>query len=108
MCSDQKNIEQEQVYSPTTAEKKVKFTTIVTLQKENSETSHIASPDQTKEKVVKRVLAEKKSNLRVVVTLQKENTLENCPMESSPESQQDKSISSDQGCASSPVLKHKG
>lgn len=100
VCPDQKNL--EQMYTPTTAEKKVKYTTIVTLQKEKE---NLEATDQTKEKIVKWVPAEKKSNLRVVVTLQKENTLEDCPIESSPESQQDKSTSSDQGGVSSPVLK---
>lgn len=85
VCSNQKDIEQEQVYSPTTSEKKVKFTTIVTLQKEKLETTDITR-SQTKEKVAKQVPAERKSNLKVAVTLQKENTLE-----SSPRSQQDKS-----------------
>ncbi|XP_068593631.1 sickle tail protein homolog isoform X2 [Cebidichthys violaceus] len=87
------------VCSPTSAEKKVKFTTIVTLQKENIQATDIASPDQTNEKVVNEVPAEKKSNLMVVLTLQKENT----PEDRVIEFQQDKSQSSDQCVASSPV-----
>ncbi|XP_037643663.1 sickle tail protein homolog [Sebastes umbrosus] len=89
-----------QVCSPTTAEKKVKFTTIVTLQKENTQATDITSSDQTNKKVVKEVPAEKKSNLMVVVTLQKQNTPEDCLIEV----QQDQSLSSDQECvAYSPV-----
>ncbi|XP_075934704.1 sickle tail protein-like [Anarhichas minor] len=80
-----------QVCSPTSAEKKVKFTTIVTLQKEATD---IASPDRTNEKVVNEVPAEKKSNLMVVLTLQKENT---------PEDRGIESLSSDQCVASCPV-----
>ncbi len=96
-----------QVCSPTTAEKKVKFITIVTLQKENTQATDATSPDQTNEKVVKEVPAEKKSNLMVVVTLQKENTPEDRLIEPSPKFQQDKSLSSDQECvASTLVLKH--
>ncbi|XP_044074663.1 sickle tail protein isoform X2 [Siniperca chuatsi] len=95
-----------QVCSPTTAEKKVKFTAIVTLQKENIQETDITSPYETNEKVVKEVPAEKKSNLMVVVTLQKENTPEACSIESSPKFQQDKSLSSDQECvASTSILK---
>ncbi|KAM6919942.1 sickle tail protein homolog [Lycodopsis pacificus] len=78
-----------QVCSPTSAEKKVKYTTIVTLQKEV-----LASPDRTNEKVVNEVPAEKKSNLMVVLTLQRENT---------PEDRGIESLSSDQCVASCPV-----
>ncbi|XP_042354275.1 sickle tail protein-like [Plectropomus leopardus] len=88
--------------SPATAEKKVKFTTIVTLQKENIQATDITSPDHTSEKVVKEVPAEKKPNVTVVVTLQKGNT----PEDSLIESQQDKSRIPAQDCAAStPVLK---
>ncbi|XP_070775002.1 sickle tail protein homolog [Enoplosus armatus] len=81
-----------QACSPTTAEKKVKFTTIVTLQKENIQATDITSPAQTNERLVKEVPA--KSNLMVIVTLQKENPPE------------DKSLGSDQECvASTSILK---
>ncbi|XP_049930722.1 sickle tail protein homolog isoform X1 [Epinephelus moara] len=91
-----------QVCSPTAAEKKVKFTTIVTLQKENLQATDLTSPDKTNEKVVKEVPADKKSNLMVVVTLQKENT----PEDSLIESQQDRSQSPDQeSVTSTPVIK---
>ncbi|KAM7401432.1 hypothetical protein PAMA_005571 [Pampus argenteus] len=80
--------QQEPVYSLTTAVKKVKFTTIVTLHKENLKAADIASPE-----VVKQV--ENKSNLSAVVTLQKETTLEDCPIESSSGSQHDVSMTSD-------------
>uniref|UniRef100_UPI0037E9348A sickle tail protein-like n=1 Tax=Semicossyphus pulcher TaxID=241346 RepID=UPI0037E9348A len=91
-----------QVCSPTTAEKKFKLTTIVTLQKDNNQTG----PEQTQEKAVREAQAEKKSNLMVVVTLQKENTAEDCLVEMSAQSQQDESLSSDQDCAAfAPALK---
>ncbi|XP_078143641.1 sickle tail protein homolog isoform X2 [Centroberyx gerrardi] len=99
--------------NPAPVDKKVKFTTIVTLQKENVPNIGITSPDQKNvEKVVKQVPAptsapaEKKSNLKVVVTLQKENILpENCSIVSSPKSQEDQPMSSDQGCVASPIPK---
>uniref|UniRef100_A0A3B5A0Y1 Sickle tail protein homolog n=1 Tax=Stegastes partitus TaxID=144197 RepID=A0A3B5A0Y1_9TELE len=95
----------EQVFSPTAVEKKVKFTTVVTLQKEEIQGS-ITSPKQTNEKVVKEVPAEKKSNVMVVVTLQKEKTPEHCSIEPSPRLEQIKSVSSDQDViTSTPVLK---
>ncbi|XP_051267032.1 sickle tail protein homolog isoform X3 [Dicentrarchus labrax] len=84
------------VCSPTSAEKKVKFTTIVTLQKENMP----ASPVQTNESI-KEVPAEKKSDVMVVLTLQKENTPEDCLIELSPKFQQDKYLCSDQECVAS-------
>ncbi|XP_035526819.1 sickle tail protein homolog [Morone saxatilis] len=84
------------VCSPTSAEKKVKFTTIVTLQKENMP----ASPVQTNESI-KEVPAEKKSDVIVVLTLQKENTPEDCLIELSPKFQQDKYLCSDQECVAS-------
>ncbi|XP_029309286.1 sickle tail protein homolog [Cottoperca gobio] len=90
-----------QVCSPTTAEKKVKFTTIVTLQKENIQANDITSPDHTNEQFVKEVPAEKKSNM-IVVTLQKENSSDDCLIGF----HQDTSLSLDQECvASSPVIK---
>ncbi|KAM9350014.1 sickle tail protein [Symphorus nematophorus] len=93
------------VCSPTTAEKKVKFTTIVTLQKENLQATDIASLDQTNKKPVREVPAEKKSNVMVVVTLQKENTPEDCSTELSPMILQEKSLGLDQeGVVSTKVL----
>ncbi|XP_071386959.1 sickle tail protein-like, partial [Centroberyx affinis] len=100
--------------NPAPVDKKVKFTTIVTLQKENVPNTGITSPDQKNvEKVVKKVPAPtsapeevKKSDLKVVVTLQKENILpENCSIVSSPKSQEDQPMSSDQGCVASPIPK---
>uniref|UniRef100_A0A3Q1CXY4 Si:ch211-207d6.2 n=1 Tax=Amphiprion ocellaris TaxID=80972 RepID=A0A3Q1CXY4_AMPOC len=92
-----------QVFSPTAVEKKVKFTTVVTLQKEDIQGT-VTSPKQTNEKVVKEVPAEKKSNVMVVVTLQKENTPEHT--EPSPTLHQIKSLSSDQDFETSiPFLK---
>nr|XP_040028035.1 sickle tail protein-like isoform X3 [Gasterosteus aculeatus aculeatus] len=88
-----------QMSSPTLAEKKVKFTTIVTLQKENIQASDNAGSDRTNEKD-KEVPAEKKSNVMVVLTLQKEKS-----EDSLKEFQQDESLSSDQGLGHSPVLK---
>ncbi|XP_078121108.1 uncharacterized protein LOC144527100 isoform X2 [Sander vitreus] len=90
-----------QVRSPTAAEKKVKFTTVVTLQKENIQATD-TSPEQTNKNSVKEVPAEKKSNLMVVVTLQKENNPDDCLIDI----EQDRSLSSDPECvASFPVLK---
>ncbi|XP_022616746.1 sickle tail protein-like [Seriola dumerili] len=64
--------------SPTTAENKVKVTTIVTLQKVKSGGSEPPGPEKTHGKVVKEVPADKKSNMMVIVTLQKENSPEDC------------------------------
>lgn len=89
-----------QVCSPTTPEKKVKFTTIITLQKENHQATDITHPDQTNETVVKEVPAEKKSNVTVVVTLQKENM----PEDHLIEFQQDKSPNSHQECEAPPPV----
>ncbi|XP_023261453.1 sickle tail protein-like [Seriola lalandi dorsalis] len=58
------------VSSPTTAENKVKVTTIVTLQKVQSGGSEPPGPEQT--------LGDKKSNMMVIVTLQKENSPGDC------------------------------
>uniref|UniRef100_A0A3Q1FJP9 Sickle tail protein-like n=1 Tax=Acanthochromis polyacanthus TaxID=80966 RepID=A0A3Q1FJP9_9TELE len=92
-----------QVFSPTAVEKKVRFTTVVTLQKEDIQGT-VTTPKQTYEKVVKEVPAEKKSNMTVVVTLQKENTPEHT--EPSPTLQQIKSLNSDQDLETSiPFLK---
>ncbi|XP_068456196.1 sickle tail protein-like [Clinocottus analis] len=90
-----------QVRSPNSAEKKVKFTTIVTLQKENIQANDITGLDQTNEKIANEVPSEKKSNVMVVLTLQKENTPENRVIDV----KQDRSLSSGQGCVASPVLK---
>ncbi|KAM9323056.1 uncharacterized protein KZ484_021142 [Pholidichthys leucotaenia] len=70
-------------FSPTTAEKKVKFTTIVTLQKEGNQ-GIVTSSQQTHEKLP----PEKKSNLKVVLTLQKENISEQGSEEEPPAYQQ--------------------
>nr|XP_029136576.1 sickle tail protein homolog [Labrus bergylta] len=91
-----------QVGSPTTAEKKVKFTTIVTLQKDTNQTG----AEQTQDKAVREALAEKKSNLMVVLTLQKENTADDSSGETSPQDPQKETESSRQDWAeSTPVLK---
>ncbi|XP_071348155.1 sickle tail protein homolog [Trachinotus anak] len=88
------------VGSTTTAESKVKVTTIVTLQKGKIQGPDLAAPQQTHGKVVKEVPTDKKSNLMLIVTLQKENSPEDSLF------QQDKSLSSDQECLpSTPVLK---
>ncbi|KAM9845031.1 sickle tail protein homolog [Aulostomus maculatus] len=76
---------QEEVSSPTTPGKKVTFTTIVTLQREDNQ-----SADQTNEKTVQQGSAEEKSNMMVLLTLEKENTQDERPKESSLESQRDK------------------
>ncbi|XP_041659555.1 sickle tail protein-like [Cheilinus undulatus] len=90
------------VCSPTTAEKKVKFTTIVTLQKDTSQTS----TEQKQEKAVRDAQAEKKSNLTVVLTLQKENPTDDSSGETSARHQQVETLSSHQDWAeSTPVLK---
>ncbi|XP_034411200.1 sickle tail protein homolog [Cyclopterus lumpus] len=87
------------VCCPTSAEKKVKFTTIVTLQKENIQATDIADLDQTNENVVHDLPSQKKSHLMVV-------DKENSPKDRVIELQQDRSLSSGQECvASSPVLK---
>ncbi|KAI3375392.1 hypothetical protein L3Q82_021878, partial [Scortum barcoo] len=104
---DQINNDVGQICTPTTAEKKVKLTTIVTLQKENIQTTDTTSPDQTNEEAVKDVPAEKKSNLMVVVNLQKENTPKDCSIETSLKFQQEKFLSPDQECVASPlIIKH--
>ncbi|XP_040911102.1 sickle tail protein-like [Toxotes jaculatrix] len=88
------------VRSPTTAENKVKFTTVVTLKKGKTQGTDLTCPDQTSGKAVKEVPAEKRSNLTVIVTLQKENG----STDSSPTVQQDKSLSSDQEGLASPLV----
>ncbi|XP_034558653.1 sickle tail protein-like [Notolabrus celidotus] len=97
----------KKVGSPTTAEKKVKVTTIVTLQKDSTQTG----AEQTQERAVREAPAERKSNLMVVVTLQKEHTAEVEEEEeeeekTAPQAQHDESLDSHQDCpASPPVLK---
>lgn len=101
VTSDQMNKEVEQVFYPTTAEKKVKFT-VALLQKENIQATGITSPDQTNKNAIKEVPAEKKVNVKV----QKEHTMEDGSIESSPKFQEDMSLNSDSECvASVPVLK---
>ncbi|KAM6989132.1 LOW QUALITY PROTEIN: uncharacterized protein LKV04_008850 [Tautogolabrus adspersus] len=91
-----------QVGSPTTAEKKVKLTSIVTLQKDTNHTG----AEQTQDKAVREASAEKKANLMVVLTLQKKNTADDGSGETSPQDQQNETESSRQEWAgSTPVLK---
>ncbi|XP_029930713.1 sickle tail protein isoform X2 [Myripristis murdjan] len=105
---DQKNKEVLQEVSSLNKafrDKKVRLTTIVTLSKENvPDVGDINADQENVEKVIQEVpapnsLLEKKSNLKVVVTMQKQDIPpENCSTVSSPTSQQDQPMSSDQGC----------
>ncbi|CAN9502858.1 unnamed protein product [Ophioblennius macclurei] len=85
----------EQVLSPSATEKKIKYTTIVTLQKENPQ-EPATIPKQEHEKHFKEALTEKKSNMTVVVTLQKDKASEDTDVTSSEPSsvvQENKSVS---------------
>lgn len=89
----------EPVRSPTAAEKRVKITTIVSLQSQNLQTIDSARSDQTTDKVAKQLQTKKKT--MVLVSLQKEITPDDSPKDSPPASQQNKSMMSGLGLAAS-------
>lgn len=83
-----------QIISPT-AERKVKFTTVVNLQKDNFQGTDTSPKNTT---------AEKKSKMTVVLTLQKENTTKDCLLEPPTLSPQSVSLDTDEGGSLSPTM----